>query len=156
MAHFAKIGLNSKVIEVLSVHNNVLLDSEGNVSEELGRKFLQELTYWPIWIQCSYNTHGGVHFDPNTKLPSEDQSKALRKNMPSKGHTYNEELNAFISPKPSEGSFVFNSQTCTWDRPINKPNDQTKTYIWVESEYLANRNPWKELSEEEKLLGGLL
>jgi hypothetical protein len=27
MASFAKIGLNNKVIEVLSVHNNVLKDS---------------------------------------------------------------------------------------------------------------------------------
>jgi len=29
MASFAKIGLNNKVIEVLSVHNNELKDSNG-------------------------------------------------------------------------------------------------------------------------------
>jgi len=29
MAYFAKIGLNSKVIEVLSVNNEVLKDSNG-------------------------------------------------------------------------------------------------------------------------------
>ena len=39
MAHYAKIGLNNKVIEVQSVHNNVLLDSTG----------------WAVWKQTSYN-----------------------------------------------------------------------------------------------------
>ena len=36
MAHFAKIGLNSKVIEVVSVADDVLKDSEGNETESLG------------------------------------------------------------------------------------------------------------------------
>jgi hypothetical protein len=40
MAHFAKIGLNSKVTEILSVNNNVLLDADGNESEKNGIDFL--------------------------------------------------------------------------------------------------------------------
>ena len=32
------------------------------------------------WIQTSYNTRSGVHYKPNSDEPSEDQSKALRKN----------------------------------------------------------------------------
>jgi len=61
MASFAKIGLNSKVIEIVSVVNEVLKDSNGIEREELGVQFLNELTGWPIWKQTSYNTHKGVH-----------------------------------------------------------------------------------------------
>ena len=61
MASFAKIGLNNKVIEVLSVHNNELKDSNGVEQEVNGIDFLTKLTGWAIWVQTSYNTIGGVH-----------------------------------------------------------------------------------------------
>ena len=48
MASFAKIGLNGKVIEVHSVVNEVLHDSNGVEQEKLGIQFLKELTHWPI------------------------------------------------------------------------------------------------------------
>ena len=66
MASFAKIGLNSKVIEVLSVHNNELKDSNGVEQESIGIDFLTKLTGYPIWKQTSYNTHGGVHNNNGT------------------------------------------------------------------------------------------
>jgi hypothetical protein len=40
MASFAKIGLNNKVIEVLSVNNEVLLDANGVEQESNGIDFL--------------------------------------------------------------------------------------------------------------------
>jgi hypothetical protein len=43
MASFAKIGLNNKVIEVLSVHNNVLKDANGIEQEIIGIDFLTKL-----------------------------------------------------------------------------------------------------------------
>jgi hypothetical protein len=61
MASFAKIGLNGKVIEVQSVVNEVLHDSNGVEQEIIGIDFLTKLTGWSIWKQTSYNTHGGVH-----------------------------------------------------------------------------------------------
>lgn len=61
MAHFAKIGLNNKVIDVHVVHNNELLDSNGVEQEVNGINFLTNLTGWSIWKQTSYNTHGGQH-----------------------------------------------------------------------------------------------
>jgi hypothetical protein len=36
MASFAKIGLNNKVIEVLSINNEVLRDSNGVEQENIG------------------------------------------------------------------------------------------------------------------------
>ena len=66
MASFAKIGLNSKVIEVLSVHNNVLKDSNGIEQEVNGIDFLTKLTGYPVQKQTSYKTHGGVHNNNGT------------------------------------------------------------------------------------------
>jgi len=68
MASFAKIGLNSKVIEVLSVVNEILHDSNGIEQEVIGIDFLTKLTGYPVWKQTSYNTHGGVHSSGGTPL----------------------------------------------------------------------------------------
>jgi hypothetical protein len=43
MASFAKIGLNNKVIAVVSVVNEVLKDSNGVEQEQLGIDFLTKL-----------------------------------------------------------------------------------------------------------------
>lgn len=82
------------------------------------------------WIQCSWNTRNGVHYDPETNLPSEDQSKALRKNMPSVGFTYDSDRDAFIPPKPF-ASWVLNEESCVWEAPVAKP-DNEQVYKWNE------------------------
>jgi hypothetical protein len=121
MASFAKIGLNSKVIAVVSVNNNVLKDLNGVEREELGIQFLNELTGWPIWKQTSYNTVGGVHQLGGTPF---------RKNHASIGYTYDEDRDAFIPKKPYN-SWILNEQTCNWESPVAKPNDNL--YNWNES-----------------------
>jgi hypothetical protein len=67
------------------------------------------------WIQTSYNTRGGVHYKPDSHEPSEDQSKALRKNYAGIGYTYDKERDAFIPPKPNEGNWVLDETTCLWN-----------------------------------------
>ncbi len=117
MASFAKIGLNNKVIEILSVHNNELKDSNGVEQENIGIDYLTKLTGWAIWKQTSYNG-------------------SIRKNFAGIGHTYDEDRNAFISPKPTQyPSWVLNETTCQWEPPIAKPDDETETkrYGWNES-----------------------
>jgi hypothetical protein len=121
MASFAKIGLNNKVIEVLSVHNNVLKDSNGVEQEVNGIDFLTKLTGYPVWKQTSYNTHGGVHSSGG--IP-------LRKNHAGIGMTYDEDRDAFIPKKPYN-SWLLNEQTCNWEAPVAKPNDGKK-YNWNE------------------------
>ena len=125
MASFAKIGLNSKVIEVVSVVNEVLKDSSGIEREELGIQFLNELTGWPIWKQTSYNTHNGIHDNGGTPF---------RKNHAGIGFTYDEDRDAFIPKKPYN-SWILNEQTCNWEAPIPMPTDG-KRYNWNEN--LAN------------------
>ena len=121
MASFAKIGLNSKVIEVLSVHNNELKDSNGVEQEVNGIDFLTKLTGYPLWKQTSYNTHGGVHDNGGTPL---------RKNFAGIGYTYDEGRDAFISPKPFN-SWILNETTCAWESPVAYPTDN-KLYNWNE------------------------
>ena len=121
MASFAKIGLNSKVIEVVSVNNEVLKDSSGVEREELGIQFLNELYKWPIWKQTSYNTHGGIHDNGGTPF---------RKNHAGIGYTYDEDRDAFIPKKPYN-SWILNEQTCNWEAPVAKPNDGNM-YNWNE------------------------
>ena len=118
MAHFAKIGLNSKVISVHSVHDNELKDANGVEDENLGIQFLTNLHGWPIWKQTSYNDN-------------------IRKNFAGIGYTYDEDRNAFIAPKPY-ASWILNEETCQWDAPVARPEltqeqiDNKNSYIWNE------------------------
>jgi len=125
MASFAKIGLNSKVIAVISVNNEILKDSSGVEREELGIQFLNELYGWPIWKQTSYNTVGGVHLLGGTPF---------RKNHAGIGYTYDEDRDAFIPKKPYN-SWILNEQTCNWESPIPIPSDASidKRYQWNET-----------------------
>jgi hypothetical protein len=128
MASFAKIGLNSKVIEVLSIHNNVLKDSNGVEQEAIGIDFLTKLTGWAIWKQTSYNTIGGVHYGQNGQP---DGETPFRKNHAGIGYTYDETRDAFIPPKPYD-SWILNESTCNWEAPVAYPTDG-KLYTWDES-----------------------
>ena len=121
MASFAKIGLNNKVMEVLSVHNNELKDSNGIEQEVNGIDFLTKLTGWSIWKQTSYNTIGGVHKLGGTPL---------RKNHAAIGYTYDEDRDAFIPKKPYD-SWILNETTCQWEAPVAYPDDDNN-YNWNE------------------------
>lgn len=115
MAHFAKVS-GGTVIQVIVAEPeffNTFVDTSPGE-----------------WIQTSYNTRGGVHYNPNTNTPSEDQTKALRKNYAGIGYTYDRERDAFIPPKPFN-SWNLNETSCLWEPPTPYPNDGER-YIWNE------------------------
>ena len=127
MGHFAKVsnGIVTRVIVAeADFFNNFVDDSPGK------------------WIQTSYNTRGGVHYKPNTSEPSEDQSKALRKNYAGIGYTYDSTRDAFIPPQPFN-SWILNEDSCLWEAPVAYPADG-KLYEW--NEELVN---WQEVIIEE-------
>jgi len=105
MGHYAKV-LNKKVVNVIVAESDFFDDFIDNSPGK--------------YIQTSYNTRGGVHYDPATGEPSVDQSKALRKNFATKGFTYDEARDAFIPPKPFD-SWTLNETTCLWDSPLTYP-----------------------------------
>lgn len=121
MASFAKIGLNGKVIEVQSVVNEILHDSNGIEQESIGIDFLTKLTGWAIWKKTSYNTHSGIHSLGGTPF---------RKNHAGIGYTYDETRDAFIPPKPFN-SWLLNEQSCNWEAPVAMPTDSIN-YKWNE------------------------
>jgi len=122
MAHFAKV-VNGTVTQVIVAEPEFF---DTFVDSSPGE-----------WIQTSYNTRGGVHYQPDSQEPSADQSKALRKNYAGIGFTYNRELDAFIPPKPYN-SWTLNETSCLWEAPTPKPDDgnlynwNKETVSWVE------------------------
>tara|TARA_R110002167_G_scaffold234187_1_gene439391 strand:- start:505 stop:915 length:411 start_codon:yes stop_codon:yes gene_type:complete len=126
MAHFAKIGLNSKVIGVHTVNNSDLLNGDGVEDETVGIQFLESLHGWPLWIQTSYNTRGGVH-----KL----DGTPLRKNYAGIGMIWDEDKDMFYS-KQSYPSWTLNESKGQWDPPTPIPTTETEgvpdSYNWNE------------------------
>jgi hypothetical protein len=139
MAHFAKIGLNGKVIGVHVVNNNDILNADGVEDESIGQHFLEKLHSWPrsMWIQTSYNTRGGKHYDNKTGELSVDQSKALRGNYAGIGYIWDEDNNLFYSKKPYV-SWILNTSEARWQSPIGDAPTllevNTHGYVWNESD----------------------
>ena len=130
MATFAKLNLENIVEQVISVHDNELLDN-GIESEEKGIQFLKSLYGQDTnWKQTSYNTRGGKHYLPDNSGLSDTQNKAIRKNHASVGYSYDENRDAFIPIKP-HNSWILNENTCLWEPPIARPNDG-QLYKWNE------------------------
>lgn len=116
MAHYAFLDANNIVTQVIVGKD----EGPDNIDWEqfYGAK------------RTSYNTRGGIYYDPLTNKPALDQSKAFRKNYAGIGHTYDEIRDAFIPPKPFN-SWILNEQTCLWEAPIPYPNNGQK-YKWNE------------------------
>jgi len=59
MAHFSKLGINGKVIQVVPLEDKYLLDGDGNENEKIGQQYLERNHNWPaeMWIKTSYNTY---------------------------------------------------------------------------------------------------
>jgi hypothetical protein len=120
MSHFAEIDENDVVLRVIVAEQD-FIDS-GAVGDP------------SRWIQTSYNTHGGVHYKPNSRVPSEDQTKALRKNYANIGDTYDRNRDAFIRPQPFP-SWTLDETSCWWIPPIPKPSNN-ELYRWDEDKAL--------------------
>ena len=117
MAHFAKID-NLQTVVFVTVGRDE--DQELELCARTG----------DTYRQTSYNTSSGVHYKTNSNEPSEDQSKALRKNFAGIGYTFDIERDAFIPPKPYP-SWTLDEATCTWEAPVAYPSDGER-YSWVE------------------------
>jgi len=112
MAHFAKLGANGKVIQVLTLDNKDMLNADGIEDEAVGQQYLERHNNWPaqMWIQTSYNTY-------NNKHKSGDDSKAFRGNYAGIGYSWDEDTNIFWPKKPY-ASWVKNTADARWQSPI--------------------------------------
>ena len=138
MASFVKLDGDNKVVAAVSVHNDVA------PTEEAGALFLNKLyNTSDVWKQTSYNTRGGIHYEPNSNTPSADQSKAFRKNHAGIGYIYDAGRDAFIEPQPYP-SWTLNESSCRWEAPNPWPEETPQRgYYWDEAAYQAdNTQGW--------------
>ena len=117
MAHYAFLDENNVVTHVI-------------VGKDEGEDGIDWEEFYGA-VRTSYNTTGGVYYDPETQQPAVDQSKAFRKNFAGIGYTYDKTRDAFIPPKPFE-SWLLNEDTCCWIPPVAYPTDG-KIYYWDET-----------------------
>ena len=130
MAHFAKLGANGKVIQVLTMDNNNMLNADGVEDEAVGQQWLERHNNWPaqMWIQTSYNTQGGQHKNGGTPF---------RGNYAGIGYTWDEDNQLFFPPKP-HASWTKNTTTALWDAPITYPSitdDEADPVVWTYNIY---------------------
>ena len=94
MAHWAEIDENNVVIRVTVGDNNEPDEGYQWLIDNLGG----------TWVKTSYNAN-------------------IRKNYAGIGFIYDPVRDAFIAPKPEEGNWVLNEDTCKWentDTPIQE------------------------------------
>jgi hypothetical protein len=102
MGHYAKVE-NGIVTQV------IVADGVDWCEQNLGGE----------WVQTSYNTHGGIHF--NGKFP-------IHKNYAGIGFTFDGV--GFAAPQPYK-SWTLNKDSYLWEAPTPKPTDG-KIYSWNE------------------------
>ena len=115
MAHYSFLDNNNIVTEVIVGKN----EGEDNTDWEVHYGNFRGQTC----KRTSYNTSGGIHSSGG--IP-------YRKNYAGIGYTYDEQRDAFISPKPY-ASFILNEDTCLWEPPVPYPTDGER-YTWNEEE----------------------
>ena len=134
MAHFAKLGANGKVIQVLTMDNDKMLNADGVEDETVGQQWLETHNNWPaqMWIQTSYNTSQNTH-------NSGDNSKAFRGNYAGIGYEWDED-NQIFWPKKPYASWVKDTTTASWKSPIG---DAPALTAEQESQNEAGTHQWR-------------
>ena len=131
MAHFAKLGANGKVIQVLTMDNDKMLNADGVEDETVGQQYLELHNNWPaqMWIQTSYNTIANTHNKGGTPF---------RGNYAGIGYEWDEDNQIFWTKKPFP-SWVKDITTANWQSPIGSPpaltaeqtsQNEAKTHDW--------------------------
>jgi len=113
MKYFAKLSLNSKVVETIHIGD------EYTPTEKAGIEYLQKHTNYPFWVQTF-------------------KDRSQRKNHAGIGYTYDEDKDAFIPPKPYN-SWTLNEEICQWDAPVALPDTENR-YNWNEETQQWNLN----------------
>jgi ribonuclease E len=106
MSHYAKVE-NGLVTQVIVAEADFI--STGALGDPAA------------WVQTSYNTRGGVHYDQNGQPDAQGQ----RGNYAGIGYTYDTTNDVFIAPQPSE-AHILDTDTWTWWNPTATDPVETK------------------------------
>ena len=127
MAHFAKLGANGKVIQVLTLDNKDMLNADGVEDEAVGQQYLEQHNNWPanLWIKTSYSTYQNNH--TNGKTPFRGDYAGI-------GYTWDADNNIFWPEKPYP-SWVKDVANAKWVSPIGDPPKLTQEQFSQKSNY---------------------
>lgn len=112
MASFAELDEGNIVKRVIAIENAILLDDNGNESEQKGIDFLVSLYGGGKWIQTSYNGN-------------------LRGRLAVIGGIYSGPRDLFLPPKPYP-SWTYDEDSNTWQPPVAFPANATQPHSWDE------------------------
>ncbi len=112
MAHFAQLDENNVVIQVIVISNEDTSDINGDEVEEIGIAFCKHI------------------FGNNTRWKQTSYTGRIRYNFAGIGYYYDEELDAFIPPKPYP-SWILDKNITEWKAPVSMPIDENN-YQWNE------------------------
>jgi len=149
MAHFSKLGINGKVIQVVPLEDKYLLDGDGNENEKIGQQYLERNHNWPaeMWIKTSYNTYENQHTEGGTPF---------RGNYGAIGSIWDEDNQIFWPRKPYP-SWVKDVATASWKSPIgDAPNLTSEQISQNEAETHSWDYKWNEEGESWDLTNSLL
>lgn len=111
-AFFARIDEQMTVIDVIVIPNEFADHGQEFISNTLG--------VLGTWLQTDMWSHGGIRYEEGTVSPSSQPH--FRFNYAGVGYTYNEDLNAFVPPKPeSYQSWTIDPHTALWGPPTPMP-----------------------------------
>ena len=123
MVHFAQLDENNVVTQSIVVSDEDTSDYSGVKSESIGVAFCQK------------------RFGANTNWKQTFYDGNTRFRYAGVGYSYNEELDAFVSPKPFP-SWVLDNSTANWVSPIGSApeltEEQIKTLVYRWSEDTQN------------------
>ena len=113
MAHFAQLDENNKVLQVIVVANEELMEN-GVESEHKGIAFCKTLLGADTnWVQTSYNA-------------------TIRKNYAGIDFTYDPIADYFFAPSPYP-SWVLNADA-QWEAPVAIPTDSLENFYYTWNE----------------------
>jgi hypothetical protein len=116
MAHFAELNENNIVTQIIAVNNDVITNPNGVEEELSGIAFCKSLYGSATkWVQTSY-------------------SGSFRKRFAGVGDFFNEELDAFVPPRPY-ASWTYDATTSDWIPPV-LPEQNGKRKDWNELEQM--------------------
>lgn len=125
MAHFAKIGNDNLVLQVLSIEDKHILNADGVEDESIGQQYLASHHNWPaeMWIKTSYSTRDNQHRRGGTPF---------RGNYAGPGYVWDSTNEIFWPPQP-HASWSKDIPNAVWKAPINEPSlpdSSAEAYDW--------------------------
>jgi hypothetical protein len=137
MAHFAQLDSDNRVINTIFIDNSVLLDDEGNESEDLGLAHIQ-----------------AHHAQPGTTWKQYSIRSNMRGHSAEIGGYYLPETDTYTSYK-THPTWVLKDDNYTWKAPIDPPTGigTMQTYFWNDvtgNWSVVDMPPPEEKAEEEE------